>query len=76
MRIVAVAGLSQNFGALKSLITSGIQKGHMKMHLINILNTLNVNDYEKKELVNHFKNNIVSYSATEKALINLRRNEL
>ena len=39
MRIVAVAGLSQNFGALKSLITSGIQKGHMKMHLINILNT-------------------------------------
>jgi hydroxymethylglutaryl-CoA reductase len=48
----------------------------MKMHLINILNTLNVNDYEKKELVNHFKNNIVSYSATEKALINLRRNEL
>ena len=76
MRIVAVAGLSQNFGALKSLITSGIQKGHMKMHLINILNTLNVNDYEKKELVNYFKNNIVSYSATEKALINLRRNEL
>jgi hydroxymethylglutaryl-CoA reductase len=76
MRIVAVAGLSQNFGALKSLITSGIQKGHMKMHLINILNTLNVNDYEKKELVNHFKNNIVSYSATKKALINLRRNEL
>ena len=41
MKIVAVAGLAQNFGALSSLITSGIQKGHMKMHLINILNTLN-----------------------------------
>ena len=38
MQIVAAVGLSQNFGALKSLITSGIQMGHMKMHLLNILN--------------------------------------
>ena len=27
MKIVAVAGLAQNFGALDSLITTGIQKG-------------------------------------------------
>ena len=40
MEIVAVAGLAQNFAALRSLITSGIQKGHMKMHLTNILNQL------------------------------------
>ena len=40
MKIVAVAGLAQNFGAINSLITTGIQKGHMKMHLINILNSL------------------------------------
>ena len=32
MEIVAV-GLAQNFAALRSLITSGIQQGHMKMHL-------------------------------------------
>ncbi len=31
MEIIAVAGLAQNFGALRSLVTSGIQKGHMKM---------------------------------------------
>ena len=38
MKITAVAGLAQNFAAIKSLITTGIQHGHMKMHLINILN--------------------------------------
>ncbi|MGK0175054.1 MAG: hydroxymethylglutaryl-CoA reductase, partial [Ulvibacter sp.] len=38
MEIVAVAGLAQNFAAIKSLVTTGIQKGHMKMHLMNILN--------------------------------------
>ena len=75
MRIIAVAGLAQNFGAIKSLITSGIQKGHMKMHLINILNTLNANAYEKKELINYFKKHTVSYSSVEKAIKNFR-NEL
>ncbi len=43
MEIVAVAGLAQNFAALRSLVTSGIQKGHMKMHLFNILNQLGAN---------------------------------
>ena len=38
MKIIASVGLAQNFGALRSLVTSGIQKGHMKMHLINLLN--------------------------------------
>ena len=40
MKIVAVAGLAQNFAAIKSLTTTGIQQGHMKMHLMNILNHL------------------------------------
>ena len=37
MSIIACVGLAQNFAAVKSLITSGIQQGHMKMHLINLL---------------------------------------
>ena len=37
MNIICCVGLAQNFAAVKSLITSGIQKGHMKMHLINLL---------------------------------------
>ena len=36
MEVVAVAGLAQNFAALRSLTTTGIQEGHMKMHLNNI----------------------------------------
>ena len=40
MKIVASVGLAQNFGAVKSLITTGIQKGHMKLHLSNILTFL------------------------------------
>ena len=37
MNIICCVGLAQNFAAVKSLVTSGIQKGHMKMHLINLL---------------------------------------
>ena len=73
MKIVAVAGLAQNFGAINSLITTGIQKGHMKMHLINILNSLNANDKEKEQLINFFKKNTVSYSSAKNELINLRK---
>lgn len=62
MEIVAVAGLAQNFSAVRSLITSGIQKGHMKMHLLNILNQLEATDEEKVEIVNYFKDKVVSFS--------------
>ena len=75
MKIVAVAGLAQNFGAINSLITTGIQKGHMKMHLINILNSLDANENEKNKLIDIFKTNIVSYSSVKKELENLRNNE-
>ena len=36
MKIICSVGLAQNYAAVKSLDTSGIQKGHMKMHLINL----------------------------------------
>ena len=68
MQIVAVAGLAQNFAALKSLTTTGIQQGHMKMHLMNILNQFKASEKEKENLINHFKNNTVSYSAVEEML--------
>ena len=72
MQIVAVAGLAQNFAAIRSLITTGIQQGHMKMHLLNILNQFGANDTEKAILTEHFKNHTVSYSAVSDALANLR----
>ena len=72
MQIVAVAGLAQNFAAVKSLTTTGIQQGHMKMHLMNILNQFEATADEKSQLIEHFKSNIVTHSAVVKAIDNLR----
>lgn len=72
MQIVAVAGLAQNFAALRSLITTGIQQGHMKMHLMNILNQFEASEREKNALVEHFKSNTVTHSAVVEAIENLR----
>jgi len=72
MEIVAVAGLAQNFAALKSLTTTGIQQGHMKMHLLNILNQFEANEVEKTQLIEHFKTHTVTHSAVVEALKNLR----
>jgi hydroxymethylglutaryl-CoA reductase len=73
MQIVAVAGLAQNFAALKSLTTTGIQEGHMKMHLMNILNQFGASNEEKIQLIHHFKTHIVSHSAVVEALEKLRK---
>ena len=72
MEIVAVAGLAQNFAALKSLTTTGIQQGHMKMHLLNILNQFEANANEKLQLIEHFKTHTVTHSAVVDAIENLR----
>jgi len=63
MQVITVAGLAQNFAAIRSLVTSGIQKGHMKMHLLNILNQLNATPAQKEAAVIFFKTNPVSHSA-------------
>ena len=63
MQIVATAGLAQNFAALRALTTSGIQEGHMKMHLMNILNQLNATNEEKETVVAYFKDKTVTHSA-------------
>lgn len=63
MQIITVAGLAQNFAAVRSLVTSGIQKGHMKMHLLNILNQLHANATQKAAAVEFFKTTPVSHSA-------------
>lgn len=61
MSILAVSGLAQNFGALRSLVTTGIQKGHMKMHLFNILNQLGATEEEKNHFVAYFKDKTVTH---------------
>ncbi len=61
MSILAVSGLAQNFAALRSLVTTGIQKGHMKMHLLNILNQLGATEEEKSHFVAYFKDKTVTH---------------
>ena len=58
MGIVAASGLAQNFAALRALTTTGIQKGHMKMHLFNILNQLEATEEEKQEMVRYFTDKV------------------
>lgn len=72
MQLVAAAGLAQNFAAIKSLVTVGIQKGHMKMHLMNILNQLEASSTEKEKALKHFKEISVSHSAVENYIEELR----
>lgn len=63
MKVIAVTGLAQNFAAIRSLITTGIQSGHMKMHLVNILHQLKARDNEIENAVEHFSDKVVSFSA-------------
>ncbi len=73
MMIAATMGLANNFSAVRSLTTKGIQAGHMKMHLNNILNQLNATDEEKKKAREYFKDKTVSYAEVEKFLESLRK---
>ncbi len=54
MGIIASSGLAQNFAALRALTTTGIQKGHMKMHLFNILTQLEATEEEKQTVATFF----------------------
>ena len=72
MQIIAVAGLAQNFAAIRSLVTTGIQKGHMKMHLMNILNQFQASKEEKEKAIEYFIKNTVSHSAVVELLERLR----
>ncbi len=72
MKIVAVIGLAQNFGAVRSLVTTGIQRGHMKMHLMNILNHLETSEEEREKAKVHFEDKVISFRAVSEFIGQLR----
>ena len=72
MQIVAATGLAQNFAALRSLTTTGIQEGHMKMHINNILNQYKTSFVERNQVKDHFENNVISHSAVVTFIESLR----
>ncbi len=73
MMVAATMGLANNFSAVRSLTTKGIQAGHMKMHLNNILNQLNATEEEKKQAREYFKDKTVSYAGVEQFLDSLKK---
>ena len=75
MQFMAVAGLAQNFAALRSLVTTGIQKGHMKMHLLNMLNQLGATEEEKRALIDYFKDRTVSNASVKEGLEKFRNKQ-
>jgi len=72
MMIAAASGLANNFSAVASLITTGIQSGHMKMHLSNILNQLNTTEKERDLANDYFRNRTVSHSAVHDFIMQTR----
>jgi len=73
MEIACSIGLLQNFAAVSSLVTTGIQKGHMRMHLLNILKHLEATKEEKANAVDFFKDKTISFTAVCEFLESLRR---
>ena len=60
MRVTAATGLAQNFAAVRSLVTTGIQAGHMRMHLGNILAQLGATGERARAARAHFADKPVS----------------
>lgn len=73
MQIVAAVGLAQNFAALRSLTTKGIQEGHMKMHLNNILNQYHATAEERVKVMEYFKDNTISHASVAEFLEEIRK---
>jgi hydroxymethylglutaryl-CoA reductase len=72
MMITAAAGLANNFAAVRSLVTKGIQVGHMKMHLMNILNYYQASVEEKEKAKAYFSNRKVSFAEVGQFIQKLR----
>lgn len=68
MSIITTVGLAQNFAALRSLVTTGIQQGHMKMHLQNILIHMNATTSQITSANKYFEDKTVSFSAVRSFL--------
>ncbi len=75
MMIIAASGLAQNFGALKALTTTGIQQGHMKMHLLNVLNNLGATNEEKDFFKIYFRDKVPHHNDIVSKFNEIRANK-
>ncbi|MCX7115283.1 MAG: hydroxymethylglutaryl-CoA reductase, degradative [Gammaproteobacteria bacterium] len=79
-RVMAAVGLVQNLGALRALCTEGIIKGHMKLHIDNIILVSGATERERPLLKAHLTDYLqhtkrVSLSHAHQFLTKLRQVE-
>lgn len=74
MSIAAAAGLANNFSAIRALITGGLQQGHMRLHLINLLNRFGATEREKQQAIAYFMVHQVTNAGVGQFLQELRTN--
>jgi hydroxymethylglutaryl-CoA reductase len=65
MGVIAATGLANNFSALRSLVTRGIQQGHMRMHLSNMLLQYHLNPEQQARVKEYFRGREISYAAVK-----------
>jgi hydroxymethylglutaryl-CoA reductase len=75
MMIAAAAGMANNFAAVRSLTTTGIQAGHMRMHLPNILTQLGATLAERDKTLTYFKTQTISFQKVEAYLKSIREKD-
>jgi hydroxymethylglutaryl-CoA reductase len=74
-KVMAAAGMAQNLGALRALATVGIQAGHMKLHLKNMISSAGAKDDEIDLVANMVKESgdRITMAAVENALKTIRK---
>ncbi len=73
-KVMAAAGMAQNLGALRALATVGIQAGHMKLHLKNMISSAGATSDEIDLVAKLVKDSgeRITMAAVEKALNSIR----
>lgn len=72
MKIIACVGLASNFNAVRSLVTKGIQEGHMRMHLSNILRRLGANEEESIQVKQYLSGKKIDHLSVSECLNRIR----
>lgn len=75
MMVAAATGLASNFAAVRSLVTTGIQAGHMRLHLPNLMQQHQASEQETKQAKEWFADKKVSNKAVEEFLYNIRNKQ-
>jgi hydroxymethylglutaryl-CoA reductase len=70
MKIATATGLANNFAAVAALVSTGIQHGHMKLHLSNILMAENGTQKQHQLAKRWFASRPISVQAVREFLRN------